>query len=424
MTSSEFAGESGPLSTRPQRDWLATTAALLAIVTALAEMALDLATPLELDLASMYPLPLLLAAYTRRRQLLWSLSVLLGVMALVVYMLHIGTVMPALRKELLVNRLLDVVALLVTTGVLHVWMRSLDVRASQSRLLTEQNRRLETAHRLLVEHEAQILQQNEELDRRHKEAVASNERTSRLLIAVSHDIRTPIQTIGLVAELMRRTGENPALADRVPPMARQLQANAATLVSMVSDLLDLTRLDSGRIDLKESTFALDELVTAKCRELDALAATKSLSLVAHTPPGPLWVRSDRAKLDRVLANLIGNAIKFTAKGSVTVSVVVSANGSPVLQVTDTGCGIEPAALDRIFDEYAQAGRAEATADRGWGLGLAISQRLAKAVGATITVSSELGHGSTFTLTLPSHCVVEIAPLELPSPAESRAVRAQ
>ncbi|MEO7008349.1 MAG: histidine kinase dimerization/phospho-acceptor domain-containing protein, partial [Caldimonas sp.] len=228
---------------------------MLAVAAALVEIALDLSTPLELDLASMYALPLLLAAYSRRRLLLWSLSLLLVVAALVVYYLHVGTAMPTLRDELLGNRLLDVVALLVTTGVLHLWMRSLDVREGQSRLLAEQNRRLATANRMLVEHEAQIIQQNEELDRRHKEAVASSERTSRLLAAVSHDIRTPIQTIGLVAELMRRTGEDPALAGRVPQMARQLQANAATLVSMLSDLLDLTRFDSGHIDLSESTFA-------------------------------------------------------------------------------------------------------------------------------------------------------------------------
>ena len=394
-------------------------AAGLAVSTALFEIAFDLATPVELDLASIYPIPLLLAAYTRNRPMVWSLSVLLGVAALVVYWLHLETIMPVLREEVLVNRLLDVVALLVTTGVLHVWMRSLDVRDGQSRLLAEQNRRLETANRMLIEHEAQILQQNEELDRRHKEAVASGERTSRALIAVSHDIRTPIQTIGLVAELMRRTGEDHPLADRVPQMARQLQANAATLVSMVSDLLDLARFNSGHIDLNESTFALGELVTAKCRELDALAETKALSLVASVPPAPLWVRSDRAKVDRVLANLIGNAIKFTAHGSVTVSVTVNASGSPVLRVTDTGRGIEPSALERIFDEYAQAGRTDHPAERGWGLGLAISRRLTKALGASIDVSSELGNGSTFTVTLPAHSVVAITPLDLPASPRGR-----
>ncbi|MEO8857771.1 MAG: HAMP domain-containing sensor histidine kinase, partial [Burkholderiaceae bacterium] len=330
-----------------------------------------------------------------------------------------GTVTPALRDELLVNRLLDVVSLLITTGVLHLWMRSLDMREDQSRLLAEQNRRLDTANRVLAEHEAQILQQNEELDRRHKEAVASGERTSRLLIAVSHDIRTPIQTIGLVAELMRRTGENPALTERVPQMARQLQANAATMVSMVSDLLDLARFNSGHMDLNESTFALDELVTAKCRELDALAETKALSLVAHVPQAPLWVRSDQVKVNRVLANLVGNAVKFTAHGSVSVSVDVNASGSPVLQVTDTGRGIEADALKRIFDEYAQAGHTDHPTERGWGLGLAISRRLAQAIGATIEVSSEFGHGSTFTLTLPASCVVRIAPLELPTSAQDR-----
>ncbi|HZV92419.1 MAG TPA: HAMP domain-containing sensor histidine kinase, partial [Caldimonas sp.] len=278
---------------------------------AVAEIAIDMATPLELDLASIYPIPLLLAAYTRRRQLLWSLALLLGFATLVVYALHAEALSPMLKGEVLSNRMFDVVALLVATGVLHHWMRSLEVRESQSRLLGEQNRRLETANRLLREHEAQILKQNEELDRRHKDVVASSARMSQMLVAVSHDIRTPIQTIGLVAELMRRTGEDRALADRVPQMAQRLQSNAATLVTMVSDLLDLARFDAGRTELRQTTFTLDELVASKCRDLGALAETKSLALIARTPSVPLWVRSDRAKLERVLSNLVGNAIKFT-----------------------------------------------------------------------------------------------------------------
>jgi signal transduction histidine kinase len=383
----------------------------LAVATALAEIALDVGTPLELDLASIYPVPLLLAAYVRRQALLWSLSLLLGIAALVVYELNVGSATPMLKDEILSNRLLDVVALLVTTTVLHVWMRSLKVRESQSRLLSEQNRRLKTANGMLLEHEAHILRQNKELNRRHQDALASSARTSRMLVAVSHDIRTPVQTIGLIAKMMRRTGEDPALASRVPQMAQQLQGNAAAMVSMVSNLLDLARFDSGHAELKEDTFALDELVSAKCRELGALAQTKSLTLAAHVPPASLWVRSDRGKVERVLSNLIGNAIKFTALGGVTVSVDLDGSGSARVRVTDTGRGIEPEALQRIFDEYAQAGNGEG--ERGWGLGLAISRRLADALGARIEVESELGNGSTFTLTLPSRCVIDIAPLELP-----------
>ncbi len=412
MMSSGVKGETGLVPTRPLMNFTTTMVAMLAIVAALAEIALDVSTPLDLDLASIYPVPLLLAAYTRRRVLLWALGLLLGVATLVVYRLHFETLMPMQRDGVLTNRLLDVVALLVTLVVLHVWMRSLDLRESQSILLAEQNRRLEMANRMLVEQEAQILRQNEELDQRHKEAVASGERTNQRLVAMSHDIRTPIQTIVLVAEMMRHAGENPALANRVPQMAQQLQANAATLVSMASGLLDLAQFDAGHYSLKESNFALGELVTAKCRELDALAQTKSLSLIAHTPAAPLWVRSDRHKVDRVLANLIGNAIKFTAHGSVTVSAGVNTTGSPVVHVADTGCGIEPDALDRIFEEFTQASSITPGTESGWGLGLAISRRFAKALGATIDVSSELGHGSTFTLTLPGQCLVDIAPLEL------------
>jgi signal transduction histidine kinase len=391
--------------------------AALAVAAALGEIALDLVTPLELDLASIYPLPLLLAAYARRPILVWSLSLLLGAAALGVYAFHVGATIPMLRQEILLNRLLDIAALLVTTTVLHVWLRSLEVRESQSRLLGEQNRRLETANRMLLEHEAQIVRQNEELNRRHDDALASSARTSKMLVAVSHDIRTPIQTIGLIAEMMRRSGENPAFAGRVLQMAQQLQANAGAMVSMVSDLLDLARFDSGHADLKEGTFALDELVSAKCRELGALAQTKSLFLVANTPAAPLWVRSDRGKVERVLSNLVGNAIKFTERGGVTVDTGVDDSGSASIRVTDTGRGIEPEAFERIFDEYAQAG--EAGPERGWGLGLAISRRLANALGARLDVSSEPGEGSTFTLTLPAQCVIQIAPLELPRSAGDR-----
>ena len=419
MALSSFSRQSESPSTRPPMDRTMAIAAVLAVVTALIEIALDLATPIQFDLASMYALPLLLAVFTRRLRLLWSLSLLLGVAALVIYHLHVGTVVPTLRDELLLNRLLDVTSLLITTGALHLWMRSRDVREYQSGLLGEQNRSLDAANRMLVEHETQILRQNDELDRRHKEAVASGERTSRLLVAVSHDIRTPIQTIGLVAELMRCTEENPARANQLPQMARKLQTNAETLVSMVSDLLDLARLESGRIDLNESSFALDELVTAKCEELEALAETKALSLISRAPPLPIWVRSDRVKVNRVLANLIGNAIKFTAHGSVTVSVDVNASGSPVLKVADTGCGIDPDALKRIFDEYAQTGPADQAPERGWGLGLAISRRLAEALGASIDAASEPARGSIFTLTLPASCVIDITRLDFSESVRGR-----
>ncbi len=419
MASSEFAAEPEPIRIGLPMGRSAAWVAALAVVAAVAEIALDMATSLELDLASIYAIPLLLAAYTRRRLLLWPLALLLGIATLVVYALHKETIVPTLQDEVLFNRLLDVVALLVATSVLHFWMRSLDVRESQSRLLAEQNRRLETANRILLEHESQILRQNEELDRRNKDAAASRARMSQVLVAVSHDMRTPIQTIGLVAELMRRASENPALADRVPQMAQRLQSNAATLVTMASDLLDLARLDAGRADLKQTTFAFDELIASKCRDLDALAQAKSLTLVVHAPPAPLWINSDRGKLERVLRNLVGNAIKFTALGSITVDVGLDGSGSPALQVTDTGAGIEPEALNRIFDEYAQAGETEGATERGWGLGLAISRRLAQALGGKLEVTSEIGQGSIFTLTLPGSSVVDIAPLAIPTSAGPR-----
>jgi signal transduction histidine kinase len=184
----------------------------------------------------------------------------------------------------------------------------------------------------------------------------------------------------------------------------------------VSEVLDIAQLDSGHAGAVESTFALDELVQGKCRELAPLAEAKGLTLVAHTPPSPIWVRSDRMKLDRILANLVGNAIKFTAQGGVTVTASVNDDGTVLLEVADTGRGIAANALERIFEEFSQVDEVKRDPQRGWGLGLAICRRLAGALGGRIEATSEPGNGSVFRVELPASCRFEIGPVSLPSPS--------
>jgi signal transduction histidine kinase len=388
-------------------------ACVFAIVLAIAEAVLDLGTWVELDIAAIYGIPLVLAAFTRNRRLLWGLAVALTLATFVAYTLQIPVGAFGLREALFVNRVLDAIALLLTAGLVHVWMMSLDVREAQSKLLGEQNRKLEVANDLLVAHEAQIVSQNEELTRRRHEAEEASGRKTRLLNAVSHDIRNPVNTINLMAEVIRRTAEDPALAMQVPQMARRLQSNAQSLIALVSEVLDIAHLDSGLLQLHESTFSLNEFVDAKCRDLAPLAEAKSLQLTSEAPERTVRVRGDRVKLDRIVTNLVTNAIKFTTSGSVTLSTVVAADGAVAIRVRDTGVGIADDELGRIFDEFAQFNVPLGKLNGGWGLGLAISRRLANFIGASITVESELGRGTVFTVLLPRECVVDVAPVVLP-----------
>jgi CheY-like chemotaxis protein len=195
-------------------------------------------------------------------------------------------------------------------------------------------------------------------------------------------------------------------------MAQRLQANALALVELITDVLDVARFDVGKVELQESEFALNELLAEEHRQLQPLAADKRLTLELDPPDRPLWVRTDRVKLARVLGNLIGNAIKFTESGTVRLGARLGPDRQVVIRVADTGLGIAPEHQAFIFDEFAQLRNPARDREHGTGLGLAICKRLAEVMGGSIAVESTPKHGSTFTVTLPAACVV----MRLDSPA--------
>lgn len=383
-----------------------------AILLALAEVALDLLTWVDLDIASIYGIPLVLAAFTRKRWLLWGLTGALTVVTFVAYALQIPDGTFHLREALFVNRVLDAISLLLIASLVQIWIASQDFTEAQARLLEEQYRKVEAGNKLLVAHEAQIVAQNEELARRRKEAEEASERKTLLLNAASHDIRNPVNTINLMAQVIRRSAEDPALVAKVPQMARRLQSSAHSLVALVSEALDIAHLDSGLLQRHDTTFSLNEFIESKCRDLAPLAEAKSLSLELERLAQAVQVRTDAIKLDRILTNLVGNAIKFTSSGSVTLAAAMVEGRGVAIRVRDTGVGIAEDQLDHIFDQFAQLDLAPEKPNRGWGLGLAISRRLAHFIGAGISVESELGRGTTFTIMLPLDAVVGIAPAAL------------
>jgi signal transduction histidine kinase/ActR/RegA family two-component response regulator len=242
-----------------------------------------------------------------------------------------------------------------------------------------------------------------ELDDRRREAEEASQRKTRFLAAVSHDVRTPANAISLMAELIRRSAGDPAAQREIPALVRDLQSSARALVELVSDVLDLARFDSGQMDMRPARFDLCDAIQREVRQLSPLAQSKGLPLIVEGCDQPLWLFSDRMKLARVLGNLIGNAIKFTERGSVRVCCEPMDGQGIEVRIIDTGVGISAEHLPVIFDEFHQLRNPERDRTKGAGLGLAICKRLSHALGCELSVRSELDRGSMFTLHIPPAC---------------------
>jgi signal transduction histidine kinase len=243
-----------------------------------------------------------------------------------------------------------------------------------------------------------------ELDDQRRRAEEASIRKSRFLAAVSHDIRTPANAISLLAELLERTAATPSRDHEIPEIAHDLKSSALSLVQLVSDVLDLTRFDSSKIELSESNVSLGPIIDDVCRQFMQQMKDKGLEFVCDLPPASWIIRTDRVKLARVLSNLLGNAVKFTQAGKIAVATRCNDDGSIDVLVSDTGPGIPPEHHEQIFDEYFQISNPQR--EKGSGLGLAICERLASAMGMNLSLQSAVGQGTTFTVHLPASLVVQ------------------
>ena len=385
----------------------ANAAAFLAVIVAGVELMVDAATWVELNVSILYSVPLVLAALARSRGLLWGLTFVLACSTVGVYVLQAAAANGEGSTSLLINRLLAATCLLLNAFVLSAWMRSLDKLALRERAIEQKNEALEAMNHRLVSKDMEIIKQNEELERRRTEAEEASIRKTQMLASLSHDIRSPIQAISLLSELISRTAERPELAAQIQPLAQRLQTNADSVVNFLSEVIDLASFDSGRVVTNLSEFSLDELINEQCQRLSALAEAKGLEIRTEAASDKTLVRTDRVKLGRVIGNLINNAIKFTREGNITVSCGRDPTGAVFVRVSDTGCGINEDEIDTIFGEYAQL-RPRPTREHratGWGLGLAISRRMSRLLGGDISVQSQVGVGSTFLVRLPSSCLI-------------------
>lgn len=239
--------------------------------------------------------------------------------------------------------------------------------------------------------------QKKEAALRH-EAAEANAAKTRFLANVSHEIRTPLNGIlGMASEL----SESPLNADQAKCL-RVIEQSGTVLLGTINDVLDLSRIEAGRLATENHPFVLRDLVEAACALYSARAREKSLALKLHVQENlPPVLMGDEMRIRQILHNLVANAVKFTATGGVTIRVRSDLEGSRlVIAVQDTGPGIEREAQARIFEPFLQADSSVTRQHGGSGLGLSISRQLCQAMGGDLSVVSRPGHGATFFCDLP------------------------
>ena len=249
---------------------------------------------------------------------------------------------------------------------------------------------------------------------RDKAEMASQAKTD-FLAMMSHEIRTPMNVVVGLANLLGET----QLDDKQREMIGTLKASADLLLTLINDLLDLNRIESGQMQLERNPFSLSAVTGELTAMFDSEMKRKNLSfsVVDRAPPGQFL--GDRTRLQQVLMNLTGNAVKFTEKGGITVTIdykpELDGRHWLTMAVTDTGIGIAAEKLPQIFDKFVQADNTITRRFGGSGLGLAICRSIARAMGGEVRVTSLAGHGSTFALHVPLEMSKEAVPAPVTAP---------
>ncbi|MET0551601.1 MAG: ATP-binding protein [Vicinamibacteria bacterium] len=248
-----------------------------------------------------------------------------------------------------------------------------------------------------------------ELDEKAEHLRRADSMKTRFLSNVSHEFRTPLNSILAISRLLQERADGDLSHEQEKQVGFIVKA-ARSLSDMVDDLLDLAKVEAGKIVLRPAPFELSALFGALRGMLRPLLTTDSVRLVVDEPTGVPTLFGDEGKVAQILRNLLSNALKFTERGEVRVRAALTSDGAGVaVEVSDTGIGIAPEDLERIFDEFGQLEHAVQRRVKGTGLGLALSRRLAQVLGGALTVTSFPGQGSTFTLHLP----LSMAPAEEP-----------
>jgi GAF domain-containing protein/anti-sigma regulatory factor (Ser/Thr protein kinase) len=247
----------------------------------------------------------------------------------------------------------------------------------------------------------------DEIQEKSRQLEIASQHKSQFLANMSHELRTPLNAILGYTELIidRVYGETP---DRMRAVLERVQTNGKHLLGLINDVLDLSKIEAGQLKLELDNYSLSDVVNSVRSVAEPLAAQKRLTLGIDVSPHLPAGHGDERRLTQVLLNLVGNAIKFTDAGEVTVKAFAD-NGSFTVAVRDTGPGIGAADQIRIFEEFQQVEGNSTKKKGGTGLGLSISKRIIEMHGGRIWVDSDLGRGSTFSFTLPVNVERQMGP---------------
>ncbi|MBW4663865.1 MAG: PAS domain S-box protein [Chroococcus sp. CMT-3BRIN-NPC107] len=261
----------------------------------------------------------------------------------------------------------------------------------QNDILAAQNRELESTHN-------RIAQQNLQL-------IEAARLKSQFLATMSHELRTPMNSvIGFAQVLLRQRTANLSLAQA--DMVERILNNGKNLLALINDILDLSKIEAGRLELKPEEFDLTQLIATTIAELRPLAEQKQLPLQLYSRLDNPIVVNDSTRSRQILVNLLSNAIKFTDTGSVEITASEINPAQVLISVKDTGIGIPESEVEHIFEEFRQVDQTTTRQHGGTGLGLAITRSLVQMMKGSISVESKLGQGSTFHVCLPRKIEVQ------------------
>ena len=230
--------------------------------------------------------------------------------------------------------------------------------------------------------------------------IARSQHKSQFLANMSHELRTPLNAVIGITEMLREDAE--AAGQDLEPLDRVLGAGRH-LLALINDILDLSKIEAGRMELQLEHFALTPLINNVVKTIEPLAAKNGNRVAVHCDSAIGTLHADQMRLRQALLNLMSNANKFTERGTITVNVRQGQeNGRDwvTISVADTGIGMTAEQMDKLFQEFSQADASTTRKYGGTGLGLAISKRFCQMMGGDITVASKPGEGSTFTILLP------------------------
>lgn len=264
--------------------------------------------------------------------------------------------------------------------------------------LQAQQEELQAQTEELRQQTEEIRAQNIELEKQRLVVEEASRLKSQFLSNMSHELRTPLNSVMALSRVLTIQAKE-KLSEEELKYLEIIERNGKNLLTLINDILDLAKIEAGRMDIRPRPFSLALTIENIVESLRPLAAEKVIQLHHDIPENLPPLESDEIRVSQVLQNLLANAVKFTAAGSVTVSAKCT-GGKVAVRITDTGIGIAASDIPHIFDEFHQVDGSSARRHEGTGLGLAIAHKATQMLGGDIAVTSDLGVGSTFTLSLP------------------------